>query len=73
MGVARHSRRNDDAIGALPTGASDESTHRSACEDSNARFLAALRRVTIPPEPPAPAEQRFRALPPPSLTSEAFS
>jgi hypothetical protein len=56
-----------------PVGDGEERAARTAARTANDKFLAAMRRVQVPIEPPAPPERQFRQLPPPSLTAEAFS
>jgi DNA-binding MarR family transcriptional regulator len=65
--------RRVDVSKLPPVGDGEERAARKAAEAANDRFLAALRRVQVPPEPPAPAERELRQLPPPALTAGAFS
>jgi DNA-binding MarR family transcriptional regulator len=65
--------RSNRGADQSPIGDAEERRHRSDAEASNRAFLAAMRRVQVPAEPPAKPERAFRQLPPPSLTAEACS
>ena len=71
--LATRPEMNGEATALTAIGDTDARDARAAANASNDAFLAAMRRVRVPPEPPARREAPLRMLPPPSLTSEAFS